>query len=49
MCKIISSYLKLLITAYNFQIGSKKIKLLTEYENATEKNFITYRLNIAEY
>jgi hypothetical protein len=34
--------------AYNFQIGSKKIKLRTEYENLTQKVFVTYGINTTQ-
>jgi hypothetical protein len=34
--------------AYNFQIGNKKIKMLTDYENLTQKVFVTYRINTTQ-
>jgi hypothetical protein len=30
--------------AYNFQIGSNKIKLLTEYESVTQKVLLQYSI-----
>jgi hypothetical protein len=35
--------------ACNFQTVNTKIRLIKEYENVTQKIFIIYRFNTAEY